>query len=328
MSFIQNFPTKSDTIQYTTMPTASATNAGDIVQYTGTSTETYTNGYFYKCVENSGSYSWEQTDVQPSGSGSDSKMLTGTLTAANWTDNSQTVAVSGLGANDNGVIGLLNTATDVQIEAAKEAKIKPTTQAENSITFKCENTPSIDIPFGILIGGGGSAIGNPTGTIISLMGKTAPEGYLACDGTTYNIADYPVLANYFKTQFGTSNNFGGNGSTTFAVPDLRGEFLRGTGTNSHSNQGSGASVGTHQDGTIHLGIGVSDNNYLLVKLGMNRLSEYTSANRFNSDSLAPKFLNTYDNCYYGGLRDSRTEEVMGAFTSRPTNTSVLYCIKY
>ena len=39
----------------------------------------------------------------------------------------------------------------------------------------------------------------------------------------------------------------GDGVTTFKVPNLLGEFLRGTGTNSYTNQGSGANVGVHQD---------------------------------------------------------------------------------
>ena len=73
--------------------------------------------------------------------------------------------------------------------------------------------------------GGGFA---PIGTIIAFMGTTAPQDYLACDGTVYNIADYPRLAQFFTDQFGSANKFGGNGTTTFAVPDLKGEFLRGT----------------------------------------------------------------------------------------------------
>ena len=39
-----------DAVQYSTMPTASADNLGDIVQFTGTTDANYTNGYFYKCV--------------------------------------------------------------------------------------------------------------------------------------------------------------------------------------------------------------------------------------------------------------------------------------
>ena len=48
-----------DKMQYSTMPTASADNEGKIYQYVGTADANYTNGYYYKCVENSGSYSWQ-----------------------------------------------------------------------------------------------------------------------------------------------------------------------------------------------------------------------------------------------------------------------------
>ena len=34
--------------QYTTMPTATSSNVGEIAQYSGTTDATYTNGYFYK----------------------------------------------------------------------------------------------------------------------------------------------------------------------------------------------------------------------------------------------------------------------------------------
>ncbi len=89
----------------------------------------------------------------------------------------------------------------------------------------------------------------PVGTIINLMGNNAPKHYLKCDGAEYNIADYPYLAEYFKAEFGSINKFGGDGSTTFRVPDLKGEFLRNTGVNGHANQGNGSTVGTHQDAT-------------------------------------------------------------------------------
>ena len=62
--------------------------------------------------------------------------------------------------------------------------------------------------------------GNPTGTVIQIVGKSAPEHYLVCNGTTYNISNYSELANYIKDQFGSYNNFGGDGNTTFAVPTL------------------------------------------------------------------------------------------------------------
>lgn len=53
------------------MPTAGSEYRGKIIQYVGESDGTYTKGYFYVCnEEGSGTYSWSQIDVQPSGGGS------------------------------------------------------------------------------------------------------------------------------------------------------------------------------------------------------------------------------------------------------------------
>lgn len=62
--------------------------------------------------------------------------------------------------------------------------------------------------------------GNPIGTVISFMGKTAPKDYLICDGSQYPIEDYPHLAEFFEEQFGSKSHFGGDGETTFNVPDM------------------------------------------------------------------------------------------------------------
>lgn len=58
-------------IQKVEMPVASANLLGKIYQFVGT-TGTYTNGYFYKCVEGTtaGTYEWKLHNVQPGGSGS------------------------------------------------------------------------------------------------------------------------------------------------------------------------------------------------------------------------------------------------------------------
>ena len=61
----------------------------------------------------------------------------------------------------------------------------------------------------------------PVGTYITVIGRTAPINYLICDGTIYNIAAYPELAAYFKEQFNAENYFGGDGTMTFAVPNIQ-----------------------------------------------------------------------------------------------------------
>lgn len=57
------------TIQYETMPTPSASNEGDVIQFVGTTTSDYINGYYYQCISDGQaipSYSWARHDTQPS----------------------------------------------------------------------------------------------------------------------------------------------------------------------------------------------------------------------------------------------------------------------
>ena len=162
----------------------------------------------------------------------------------------------------------------------------------------------------------------PVGAVLSYMGVNAPTNYLICDGTVYNIADYQKLANHIKDNFGSYNYFGGNGTTTFAVPDLRGEFLRGAGTNSHANQGSGANVGVHQDATEHMNIGTGS-NYTFIYSGVQAngmTSDYTTKDSIIGSDTGSWTNRTGNNSYGGATRASK-------FTSRPTNTSVNYIIK-
>ena len=166
--------------------------------------------------------------------------------------------------------------------------------------------------------------GTPTGTVISFFGLTPPTGYLACDGTAYNIADYQALADHINTQFGSYNYFGGDGTTTFAVPDLRGEFLRGTGTNSHANQGSGSNVGVHQDGTEHMYEGVNQNAHDFW-VQTSAKADTVSLLPLKADTLI--FASNTTGSYWH--RDGTfTGNGLKSYTSRPTNTSVLYCIKF
>ena len=52
--------------QYDTMPSPSASNEGQILQYIGTTTSNYTNGYFYQCINDGGVYKWVEKSVQDS----------------------------------------------------------------------------------------------------------------------------------------------------------------------------------------------------------------------------------------------------------------------
>lgn len=82
----------------------------------------------------------------------------------------------------------------------------------------------------------------PPGMIATYAGTSAPTGWLACQGQAISRTTYAALFTAISTTWGS-----GDGSTTFNVPDLRGVFVRGTGTNAtgSSSGAVGPSVGAY-----------------------------------------------------------------------------------
>lgn len=204
-----------------------------------------------------------------------------------------------------------NDVDDIKGAVNITPRVEPFEKMTASDVADIKNVFQIYRPFaGLTMGvGGGYA---PLGTINFFDATVAPQDWLACDGSVYNIADYPQLAEWYATQHGASNFYGGDGTTTFAVPDLQGEFLRGTGTNSHTNQGSGAALGVHQDGTEHKTVTYGGGN-----LGIKNANTNVSNPDYVSSASATNYFTS-------ASTDSSTE---GYYTSRPTNTSFLICVK-
>lgn len=61
------------------------------------------------------------------------------------------------------------------------------------------------------------------GEIRMFAGNFAPRGWAFCNGTQYNISDYTTVFSIIGTIYG------GDGQTTFKLPDLRGRLPLGTG---------------------------------------------------------------------------------------------------
>lgn len=84
------------------------------------------------------------------GAAAKSTQVSATLLASRWssaTPPTQTVAVSGLGASQNGQIGLNKTATQTQRKAAAEAMLGITAQTDGSLTIVADGAkPTVDIP--------------------------------------------------------------------------------------------------------------------------------------------------------------------------------------
>lgn len=172
--------------------------------------------------------------------------------------------------------------------------------------------------------------GNPIGTVIPLMGTIPPKDYLACDGAIYNISDYPNLANHFESQLGSSNYFGGDGETTFGVPNLQDLFLRGYNPNEDSLSGE---IGEKQEGSMHPYIyGSGYGNSLIV--GIPEVVDPPDIDPFtttirprNTDSELIIRTNSYSSSSLVKQLDNVTDTVPSFYTARPANMAVLYCIK-
>ena len=64
--------------------------------------------------------------------------------------------------------------------------------------------------------------GIPAGILSPFAGNTAPEGWLLCDGSVISRVTYSNLFSVISEIYGS-----GDGSTTFAIPDLRGRMAMG-----------------------------------------------------------------------------------------------------
>lgn len=68
-------------------------------------------------------------------------------------------------------------------------------------------------------------------------GAQPPPGWMFCEGQTLEITDHESLYSLLQT------TYGGNGSTTFCLPDLRGRTVVGTGQGPHLTNRSLADTG-------------------------------------------------------------------------------------
>tara|TARA_R100000278_G_scaffold42479_2_gene37412 strand:+ start:4344 stop:5495 length:1152 start_codon:yes stop_codon:yes gene_type:complete len=81
--------------------------------------------------------------------------------------------------------------------------------------------------------------GVPTGSVFAMAVASVPSGYLECNGAAVSRSTYSVLFGVIGTTYGS-----GNGSSTFNIPDLRGEFVRGF--DNGRGVDSGRSIATSQ----------------------------------------------------------------------------------
>ncbi len=140
---------------------------------------------------------------------------------------------------------------------------------------------------------------NPAGTVQHFANTVAPLGYLACTGQTVSVTQYPELF----TAIGFT--YGGSGST-FNVPDLRGEFIRG----------------------LDAGRGVDPARVI----GSAQTDDFKSHTHNLPVNLAivfgPTFFLMNGDGTLGGTTNSASTSATGGTETRPRNIALLPCIKY
>ena len=159
----------------------------------------------------------------------------------------------------------------------------------------------------------------PLGTVLPYYGETAPDHFLICDGTEYLKSDYGELATHLLS-LTDPTPYQGSDSDHFKVPDLRGEFLRGSGTNSHTDQGSGGAVGEHQDATEAF-------NLRYIKSSGKIYMYYNKNTDISAKNPDMEFNNGTDNSTFS-ISSGSYAGSPNTYSSRPTNTSVTYIIAY
>ena len=143
---------------------------------------------------------------------------------------------------------------------------------------------------------------NPAGSVIVFAGDTVPTGYLECNGDAVDRLQYADLFAAIGTIYGSGNN-----STTFNVPDLRGEFVRGWSHTRSSDPGrelgsfQADGIRNHVHNFIASEIEGTDDN---ITYGIGKLSNP------NIQSIETEPNTNYTN------------------ETRPRNIAMMYCIKF
>jgi microcystin-dependent protein len=145
--------------------------------------------------------------------------------------------------------------------------------------------------------------GIPAGAIQYFVRQTAPDGWLKADGTAVSRTQYADLFIAIGTICGN-----GDGSTTFNLPDLRGEFIRGF--DDGRGLDTGRVLGSEQTGMIE------SHSHQIKNLTCN--IAYMSNGTVVGTSAS--------NSVYSAGNDMIQET--GGTETRPQNVALLACIKY
>jgi hypothetical protein len=162
-------------------------------------------------------------------------------------------------------------------------------------------------------------LGVPVGAVMSFARNTAPTGWLVCDGSGLSTSTYSAL-------FAAIQYLHGGSGSNFNIPDLRGLFIRGSGS---SVVGSTTHTGTfaqRQADAIRDIVGYlgAVGNQPASAFGASFSGALFSYGRGNCGGAGGG--GTANNCGSIGFEANRI--VPTDYENRPANVALLYCIKW
>ena len=169
-----------------------------------------------------------------------------------------------------------------------------------------------------------SPAGLPAGAVAHFAMSTAPSGWLKANGALVSRTTYAALFAAIGTTFGT-----GDGSTTFALPDLRGEFIRGL----DDGRGVDSARGI---GTAQASQNLSHSHGAATGVGGGHSHTVTGTKNLAETGTGTTYAGAYQNSGGSSLNlptntaaaHSHTINADGGAEARPRNVAMLACIKF
>lgn len=175
-------------------------------------------------------------------------------------------------------------------------------------------------------GAGAAAFSNvsPIGSIVAWPTATAPTGWLECAGTAVSRTTYATLFALISDDYGA-----GDGSTTFNLPDLRGEFIRGW-DHGKGSDADAASRTNRGDGTSGDNIGTKQATQNLLHGHPARISANSGSSSTVTGGMMISTNNAGDQvAYTGAVSNTLGQQIggSGGSESRPRNVNMMYIIR-
>jgi microcystin-dependent protein len=165
----------------------------------------------------------------------------------------------------------------------------------------------------------------PVGTVIQWATATPPTGFLECNGAAVSRSVYSDLFGVLALTYGA-----GDGSTTFNLPDYRGEFLRGWDHGATNDPDSGTRT-DRGDTTVGDAVGTKQQDELVLHghpFGLTGNDGWGgTSGGISTDSGGS--LTSYPE-HTGAVSATAGQQIggKGGSESRPRNVNVMYCIRH